>query len=127
MNQKKIILFSSVFSVVLMLGVVATVIGMGLQPAGADGHTVSSPVVSHADTQEPLTQTPAGPTQTCGVTDGVKLEWMGKPYNKSILIHFEKHPWRIIRPGQAVTMDFSERRVNIHVNDKNVVVDITCG
>ena len=34
---------------------------------------------------------------------------------------------RVIRPGQAVTMDFSAARVNVHVNERNAVTGVTCG
>lgn len=34
---------------------------------------------------------------------------------------------RVIHPGQAVTMDFSAERVNIHVNERNAITSITCG
>jgi len=34
---------------------------------------------------------------------------------------------RVIRPGQAVTMDYSTARVNINVNERNAIVGVTCG
>lgn len=34
---------------------------------------------------------------------------------------------RVIRPGQAVTMDFSPARVNVHVNERNAITGVTCG
>ena len=34
---------------------------------------------------------------------------------------------RVIRPGQAVTMDFRSDRLNIEVDDKETVTRITCG
>ena len=34
---------------------------------------------------------------------------------------------RVIHPGQAVTMDFSAERVNVHVNDRVAITSITCG
>ena len=34
---------------------------------------------------------------------------------------------RVIHPGQAVTMDYSTVRVNIHVNERNAITSITCG
>ena len=34
---------------------------------------------------------------------------------------------RVIRPGQAVTMDYSAARVNLHVNDREAITRITCG
>lgn len=34
---------------------------------------------------------------------------------------------RVIKPGQAVTMDYREDRVNINVDAKNVVTSVKCG
>ena len=34
---------------------------------------------------------------------------------------------RVIRPGQAVTMDFSGERVNVNVNEREAIVGVTCG
>jgi hypothetical protein len=34
---------------------------------------------------------------------------------------------RVIRPGQAVTMEFSGERVNINVNEREAIVGVTCG
>lgn len=35
--------------------------------------------------------------------------------------------WRIIRPGQAVTMDFSAERLNVEVDGNERISRITCG
>jgi len=34
---------------------------------------------------------------------------------------------RVVKPGQAVTMDYREDRVNINVDAKNVVIAVKCG
>ena len=34
---------------------------------------------------------------------------------------------RVIRPGDAVTMDYSDARVNVKVNERNAIVGINCG
>jgi hypothetical protein len=34
---------------------------------------------------------------------------------------------RTIRPGQAVTMDYRDGRLNVNVNDRNLVKSFTCG
>lgn len=36
-------------------------------------------------------------------------------------------PVRVIKPGQAVTMDFRADRLNVEVDDGNAIVRITCG
>ena len=34
---------------------------------------------------------------------------------------------RVIKPGQAVTMDYSAARVNVNVNDRGAITKLTCG
>lgn len=34
---------------------------------------------------------------------------------------------RIIRPGMAVTMDYIAERLNIYINDKEVIERVSCG
>ena len=34
---------------------------------------------------------------------------------------------RVIRPGQPVTMDYNVARVNVNVDERNVIVRVTCG
>lgn len=34
---------------------------------------------------------------------------------------------RVIMPNMAVTLDYREDRLNIHVDDKSVVTKLTCG
>ncbi len=36
-------------------------------------------------------------------------------------------PMRLIRPGMAVTMDFSAERLNIQLDDAEKIVAVTCG
>jgi hypothetical protein len=36
-------------------------------------------------------------------------------------------PVRIIRPGQAVTMDYNAARLNIHVDTDEVIARVSCG
>ena len=34
---------------------------------------------------------------------------------------------RTLRPGQVVTMEYSDQRLNLHVNEKNIVTSYSCG
>lgn len=34
---------------------------------------------------------------------------------------------RVLRPGQAVTMEYSAERANVRVNERNAIIGITCG
>lgn len=34
---------------------------------------------------------------------------------------------RVLKPGQMVTMEYLEGRLNINVDEKNVITDVRCG
>jgi hypothetical protein len=34
---------------------------------------------------------------------------------------------RVIKPGQAVTMDYSADRVNVNINERGAIAGLTCG
>lgn len=34
---------------------------------------------------------------------------------------------RVLKPGQMVTMEYIEGRLNIHVDERNVIVRVACG
>lgn len=38
-----------------------------------------------------------------------------------------EQPLRIIRPGDAVTMDFNPHRLNIDISDTDVIIAVRCG
>jgi len=67
---------------------------------------------------------PAAQTDTCGAAPLQNL--IGQPV--TMLPAALKGPsLRIIRPGQAVTQDFSPTRINVHVNRSSFITGITCG
>lgn len=67
---------------------------------------------------------PGVQADTCGA--GPMQNLIGQPV--SMVPAAMKGPsLRIIRPGQAVTQDFSPTRINVHVNRSGVITGITCG
>lgn len=34
---------------------------------------------------------------------------------------------RVLKPGQMITKEYMDGRVNVHVDEKNVIVDVGCG
>ena len=67
-----------------------------------------------------------------GQCDADAARWaIGQAASSEVVerIRIETHSQvaRVIRPGQAVTMDFSAARVNVHVNERNAVTGVTCG
>lgn len=56
---------------------------------------------------------------------------IGKAPTQDVLarIQFDTHSAivRVVHPGEAITMDYSNARVNVKVNERNAIVGITCG
>lgn len=67
-----------------------------------------------------------------GQCDAAKAAWaIGRAATADVIervrVETGSQVVRVIKPGQAVTMDFSAARVNISVNDRNAITGITCG
>ena len=53
-------------------------------------------------------------------------EWVGFPVDEDAL-KAANRPYRILRPGDAATMDYNAERINVEVNDNDIVLNIRCG
>jgi len=73
---------------------------------------------------EPPVTNPAPLEDACGAS-GLQ-ELVGGSAKKLEVMRFAKTV-RIIRPGMAVTMDYSAERLNIEVNAAEVITRVTCG
>jgi hypothetical protein len=67
-----------------------------------------------------------------GQCDASKGKWAsGKSATAEVVeqirIQTNSQVARVIRPGQPVTMDYNVARVNINVNEHNVINVVTCG
>jgi hypothetical protein len=72
----------------------------------------------------PGTPPPVGPGDACGAAQLQVL--LGQP----VTVLPDIGPWstiRVIRPGQAVTMDYSETRLNVEVDAADRIIRIFCG
>jgi hypothetical protein len=69
---------------------------------------------------------PADPqlSDACGASDLQDL--VGRPYVAIADRDFGRVT-RVVRPGDAVTMDYSAERLNIRLDDKDVIAGVTCG
>ncbi len=67
---------------------------------------------------------PVGAADTCDATPLAYL--VGQPATalERVLV---MRPIRLIRPGTAVTEDFSAARLNIHIDAGETVTGLTCG
>lgn len=59
---------------------------------------------------------------TCGVGD----EWVGFKVDRE-MVKARGKPFRIITPGSPVTMDFSPDRINVIIDENDMVVEVRCG
>ncbi len=67
---------------------------------------------------------PPAETDACGASGFQYL--VGQDVSPVFAVTFTQ-PMRIIRPGDAVTMDFSDERINFTLDDKDTVRSVTCG
>ena len=82
-------------------------------------------------TPEPMPAEPAPPTAAMAC-DASKAQWaVGQTASQDVVDKVVKdsssREARVIKPGQAVTMDYREDRVNINVDGKNTITDVKCG
>lgn len=83
-------------------------------PIPPPSSSVSPPMAASMQCNDSKGQTAVGQTATQSVVD------------KTIADTGSRNA-RVIKPGQAVTMDYREDRVNINVDAKNVIVSVKCG
>lgn len=109
---------------------------------GACAHDDSAQAKAVPDAQaaEPIVTAPAerpGPAlppnqanPDCWADDAANF--VGKPATDATVAAAKraagaKGDLRVIKPGQPVTLDFRQDRLNVEVDDQNVIVKISCG
>lgn len=65
-----------------------------------------------------------GNPDACGASQMQFL--VGQPSSVVMAMTFAQ-PMRLIRPGMAVTMDYSAERLNIALDEADMIVSVTCG
>ena len=73
---------------------------------------------------EPPVTDPMPVEDACGA-NGLQ-DLVGQSAKKLEVMRFAK-PVRIIRPGMAVTMDYSAERLNIEINEAKIISRVSCG
>ncbi len=68
--------------------------------------------------------TEPGAGDTCGAT--ALQAFVGQPPSALDAVRLTQ-PFRIIRPGEMVTMDFVAERVNFRVDESGRIAEVTCG
>ena len=57
---------------------------------------------------------------------GVYEHWIAKPLDEEAIKATEK-VYRIIRLGDRITMDYNPERINVYLNQNDLVLDVKCG
>lgn len=117
--------------VVTALVVVAVVLYLIMQGAASgDAHqgvTYSPEMGEVADpanvvvAEGPQAEVPAVSEAECSFND-----WVGKEVDEDA-VKAAGRPYRILGPNAAATMDFNPERINVIVDDKNIVTVVRCG
>ena len=129
------------FRVVVMIPVIATVIIAGLTiyfvlqvGASGGGHTgvtyspemaqVADPAhmaVASSEVETVQGEIPAITEAECSFAD-----WVGHAVNEDT-VKATGRPYRILKPNAAATRDFSPERINVLIDDKDIVTAVRCG
>lgn len=72
----------------------------------------------------PTSDSADGPDQ-CGMVELQNL--VGRPVSDFETLQWTKHPVRIVRPGDMVTLDFSAARLTVWVDDGENISRMSCG
>ncbi|MGR3493183.1 MAG: I78 family peptidase inhibitor [Shimia sp.] len=75
-------------------------------------------------TIEPPAPEPAPTPDTCGLAEAQRLMGMSR---EQLMRTELLGAVRVIRPGDAVTMDFLPARLNIYLDASDTVTNLTCG
>lgn len=72
----------------------------------------------------PVVAPPQPDADACGASGLQGL--VGQPASVLAAMTFAQ-PIRVLRPGMAVTMDYSAQRLNIELDDRDVITRVACG
>lgn len=75
----------------------------------------------------PALPPPVAPTPVVDACGAVALQPLVGQRLRALDAGAQSGPVRIIRPGQAVTMDYIEARLNVEVDARNRITRIACG
>lgn len=77
------------------------------------------------------TPTPMRPRTASCNADAAKPGAIGKPATAAVIeqarIDAGARMSRVLKPGQMVTMEYAEGRLNIDVDARNVIINLRCG
>lgn len=94
--------------------------------------TGSKPAEPTPATDAPPSSIPATPPSAALACDAAKAQWaLGKAGDAALLekarVDAGAKIARILKPDQAVTMEYNESRLNVRVDANGVVASVNCG
>lgn len=104
-----------------------------IEPAAGDVYVSgsSSPSEEGAGVSEPydfeeedVLESPSHEVEEDGCGD--HRNWVGKKVDERA-VKATGQPYRILAPNSAVTQDYSAQRINVIVNDRDIVIEVKCG
>ncbi len=84
----------------------------------------TAPVAEAPPASEPSSQLPDSAEDSCGASD--LAGFIGGDASRLDAVRFA-NPVRIIRPGDAVTLDFNPERLNFELDVRDRIVRVRCG
>ena len=93
------------------------------EQSAATGQPASEPAA-------PMQPSPLPPRPTCN-SEAAKAGAIGKTADAATVERARTaaggHTVRVLKPGQAITKEYLDGRVNVRVDENNVVVEVDCG
>lgn len=93
------------------------------EQSGAAGQAAQEPAA-------PAQPAPLPPRPSCNA-EAAKAGLIGKTADAATVERARAaaggHSVRVLKPGQAITKEYLDGRVNVHVDENNLIVDIGCG
>ncbi|GGG38113.1 hypothetical protein GCM10010964_27370 [Caldovatus sediminis] len=72
---------------------------------------------------------PASPEAACARLAATRTDLLGRPWEtaRGRLAPPARGRLRVLRPGEAATMEFDPRRLNVHLDRDGRVIRLSCG
>ncbi|QWP77450.1 Elastase inhibitor AFLEI Flags: Precursor [Lysobacter sp. K5869] len=94
------------------------------EQASAAGQTVAEPAA-------PAQPAPLPPRPSCNADAAKAAGLIGKTADAATVERARAaaggHTVRVLKPGQMITKEYLDGRVNVHVDERNAIVEIGCG
>ena len=117
-------------AILLTAAIALSACAAGPKAADAGKYKDKGPFGERGQALAPPTDTPEDPAEGATCNLDAARTFIGKPGDKvadEARAAAGARSVRVIQPGTMVTMDFRQDRLNLKLDDKGVVQDVTCG